>query len=625
VPELDALLAALEDEERWGGTELDMAHRTLALGWIHHPLRPDAAKALSFARQVEKQSQGRDPEKTAILAEVQALSGDLRGAVLTLEDALHVTGDVALLRRLLAEDRRALGKDLPSFRSIDDALDALDIETVIPAGASWRYFPGTREPSEGLRWTEIEFPDGEWAEGPSGFGYGKKGETTLLEGMQGKYLSLYVRKRFSISQPETLQGLALSVRFDDGFIAYLNGREIGRQRAGKPGERVAWNTPADDYVGEPVERVLSIAPGLFLSGENCLALQGLNSSLISSSDFLLLPALSARRRSDPAKDRALLDGFRAAARGEGAEARAAYLEARTLQRAGRGEEASRIFRDLSARDPGRPEPTLQLVEILRSLGKAGAAEEMLRAGIRGALGEFRDVWDLWSRVARDDLGRTPAEVLGSVPLDAPGSWWTFGDARRDPALADFVLTEAEVRRSGRAFLKVPLPMGEWTAEFELRVENPGGYGGGAEGLTLAFLKDFAYPPSIGGSMDLNGDGYAVEFDTYPLAIMGDPPDPHIAVMRKTTDNPSFPSQVHLAIAGFPGGFSRDAWHPVRVVMRGGTISVSFDGREVISGFAIPGFQDFVGYIGFTAATGGGYQVHRVRSVRFQFPAGTGSR
>ena len=132
------------------------------------------------------------------------------------------------------------------------------------------------------------------------------------------------------------------------------------------------------------------------------------------------------------------------------------------------------------------------------------------------------------------------------------------------------------------------------------------------------MRDPEYLPAGGGALDFGGEGHAVELDTFPHEYASDPESPHVAVTRKRMEDIS-PHSKHLAVADIPRGFPRDVWHPVRVDLREGVLSVSFGGEQVISDFHIPDFTPSVGYIGFTAATGGGYQRHLVRPIRFRFP------
>ena len=85
------------------------------------------------------------------------------------------------------------------------------------------------------------------------------------------------------------------MKYDDGFVAYLNGQEIGRANAPT---RIAWNSQATRSAGEAEARNFTdfdITPfaSLLVPGTNILAIQGLNSSELSS-EFLLIPELTWR-------------------------------------------------------------------------------------------------------------------------------------------------------------------------------------------------------------------------------------------------------------------------------------------------------------------------------------------
>ncbi len=101
---------------------------------------------------------------------------------------------------------------------------------------------------------------------------------------------------FAVADPAQLTDLQLGVRFDDGFVAWLNGVEVGSRNA--PGE-LAWNSAAtrnhpDAQAVIPEELDLSAFRHLLHPGTNWLAFQGLNVSP-NSSDFLLVPELRTTR------------------------------------------------------------------------------------------------------------------------------------------------------------------------------------------------------------------------------------------------------------------------------------------------------------------------------------------
>ena len=98
--------------------------------------------------------------------------------------------------------------------------------SLVSPGDTWRYFKGRSEPPE--NWAELCFEDGLWSTGASNIGYD---DATILTDMrrpgdEDGYLSVYVRKNFTITELTSLTNLFLEIEYDDGFIAYLNGQEV---------------------------------------------------------------------------------------------------------------------------------------------------------------------------------------------------------------------------------------------------------------------------------------------------------------------------------------------------------------------------------------------------------------
>ena len=156
---------------------------------------------------------------------------------------------------------------------------------VVELGDLWRYFPGTVEPP--ASWRDLDFNDTSWLAGPSGFGYGDNDDATVLD-MAGNYVSLYCRKSFT-GNFAVASAMVLTIDYDDGFVAYLNGVEIARANvSGEPG----FSEPASEghEAGTPVVYDLADHLDLINKGENILAVQGRNGA-ISSSDFSLAPSL----------------------------------------------------------------------------------------------------------------------------------------------------------------------------------------------------------------------------------------------------------------------------------------------------------------------------------------------
>jgi hypothetical protein len=97
----------------------------------------------------------------------------------------------------------------------------------------------------------------------------------------------YIRIPFTVSNVD-LSDMTLKVRYDDGFVVYLNGAEVARRNfSGTP----QWDSAADvenpDTSAVNFENIdISAYIGNLQQGDNVLAIQGLNYST-SDSDFLI--------------------------------------------------------------------------------------------------------------------------------------------------------------------------------------------------------------------------------------------------------------------------------------------------------------------------------------------------
>ena len=95
---------------------------------------------------------------------------------------------------------------------------------LIPKKALWKYSADGSQPPQD--WKETGFNDDRWKTAPAGFGYGDADDETVLEDMRNRYTAVYIRKRFDFDRVDAVDSLYLYVNYDDGFIAYLNGKEV---------------------------------------------------------------------------------------------------------------------------------------------------------------------------------------------------------------------------------------------------------------------------------------------------------------------------------------------------------------------------------------------------------------
>ena len=153
----------------------------------------------------------------------------------------------------------------------------------------------------GTTWHQLEDPSNidQWSTGPNGVGFEQFPASdpnftdlvrTELSDMYNSNTSAYIRYKFNIPDQATIDSLgsvALRMRYDDGFVAYLNGVEIESRNAGA----TQWNSAAtanhsDALAVTFVNFDQTEALNLLRPGENILAIHGLNRTR-RSSDFLI--------------------------------------------------------------------------------------------------------------------------------------------------------------------------------------------------------------------------------------------------------------------------------------------------------------------------------------------------
>jgi len=137
--------------------------------------------------------------------------------------------------------------------------------------------------------------------GPGGVGYengsGYQDYISLdVSEMSGGNTSCYIRTPFLLgADPAGIQQLTLYVRYDDGFVAYINGEPIARATYAE-GYYPDWDEDADGNHndGQAVQLLaFTVDPSHYdalVQGENLLAIQGLNISS-GSTDFLISATL----------------------------------------------------------------------------------------------------------------------------------------------------------------------------------------------------------------------------------------------------------------------------------------------------------------------------------------------
>ncbi|MCP4593621.1 MAG: lamin tail domain-containing protein, partial [bacterium] len=141
-----------------------------------------------------------------------------------------------------------------------------------------------------------DFDDSAWQTGTGGVGYERSTgyeqffDIDIQATMYGSNASCFIRIPFEVSADDAaeLSSLTLQARYDDGFVAYLNGVEVYRVMFdGAPSwdsGAVANHSDLDAIDFETFDLAQHV--GLLRAGQNILAIHGLNAGS-TSSDFLI--------------------------------------------------------------------------------------------------------------------------------------------------------------------------------------------------------------------------------------------------------------------------------------------------------------------------------------------------
>ncbi|QDU57683.1 CotH kinase family protein [Aeoliella mucimassa] len=157
-------------------------------------------------------------------------------------------------------------------------------------------------PSNGLVdgiWMMPDFDDSTWQTGTASLGYELSGSNYASAGLLDTVLpagtrSAYVRIPFQVDDPSTLL-TTLQMKYDDGFIAYINGTRVASASAPETLNYLSTATGShdDSQAVQFVDFNIASYTDLLHEGENLLAIHMLNRSA-SSSDMLAaiqMPAL----------------------------------------------------------------------------------------------------------------------------------------------------------------------------------------------------------------------------------------------------------------------------------------------------------------------------------------------
>ncbi len=150
----------------------------------------------------------------------------------------------------------------------------------------------------GPAWYDPTFNAASWATGaaPLGMGFPNPG-TNLQPLLFSRVPSLYVRKEFAVSAADAVRmdSLRLRIDYNDGFIAYINGKEAVRARMGAAkmvnyaDETAVTSRPGTGF--GPAEFIIARASDFLVPGTNVIAIQVHNFSVDAKGDLKIDAAL----------------------------------------------------------------------------------------------------------------------------------------------------------------------------------------------------------------------------------------------------------------------------------------------------------------------------------------------
>lgn len=181
-------------------------------------------------------------------------------------------------------------------------LAPLHAQVLVSTNSSWSYRKGSAEASSPVdAWRARTFDDTTWAQSDAPFYYDTGGSytgSTLLGDMRNSYVSVFLRRKFTLSSPTDLGTLELRYLCDDGFVLWINGVLVTSYN--KSPANVAFDSLAASSVGEPLAwlgQTLTNPQRYLVAGENVVAVQAFNASR-SSTDFVFELELVGTRRDD---------------------------------------------------------------------------------------------------------------------------------------------------------------------------------------------------------------------------------------------------------------------------------------------------------------------------------------
>jgi len=166
-----------------------------------------------------------------------------------------------------------------------NAHETLQPTSLIAPNSLWQYDDDGQEDTD---WKNIAFDASAWSAIKVPLGYGEDFLNTPH--VKAKQLNYYIRHEFEVKESKEVESLTLRARYDDAFIAYLNGKELMRSFKGDA-------NPVPSHEGMEFETFRLSSEHLY-NGRNVLAVKLINtvagsSDIVWDAHLFAAPALPA--------------------------------------------------------------------------------------------------------------------------------------------------------------------------------------------------------------------------------------------------------------------------------------------------------------------------------------------
>ena len=166
---------------------------------------------------------------------------------------------------------------------LENRSDPRNTTPMIAAGSSWKYTLAAVPEN----WATLEYADDHWKAGPAPLGFGdeERGgqKATDLSEFREKVYTLYLRQKFPMHRhPSSSFRVVVRTVFDDGIIVYLNGDEIHSSNMQKDGVITATTPASSSRANEESAIEFEVPVSRLKLGENILAAEVHQHTLVSS-------------------------------------------------------------------------------------------------------------------------------------------------------------------------------------------------------------------------------------------------------------------------------------------------------------------------------------------------------